>query len=188
MKTVAGAVLAAGLGVRMGAPKARLEVAGERLIDRAVSAAVAGGCAPVFAVLPPGVEMTGAEVVVNPAPERGMRSSLVLAVDAASGADAMLVLLADQPGIGAAAVAAVREAWRPGRVAVARYSERRGHPVAMAPDLWQAALALAGPDEGARAFLASRPDLLDEVDVPGDPADLDTPQDLARWVGDHPPP
>jgi molybdenum cofactor cytidylyltransferase/nicotine blue oxidoreductase len=51
----------------------------------------------------------------------------------------------------------------------------------MAPALWREALALAGPDEGARALLASRPDLVDEVDVPGDPTDLDTPDDLARW-------
>ncbi|MDT4942930.1 MAG: hypothetical protein QOJ34_3019, partial [Pseudonocardiales bacterium] len=38
-------------------------------------------------------------------------------------------------------------------------------------------------DEGARALLAARPDLVDEVDVPGDPTDLDTPADLARWLG-----
>jgi molybdenum cofactor cytidylyltransferase/nicotine blue oxidoreductase len=51
----------------------------------------------------------------------------------------------------------------------------------MAPDLWRAALDLAGPDEGARAFLAAHPDLVDEVAVDGDPADLDTTDDLNRW-------
>jgi len=73
-------------------------------------------------------------------------------------------------------------AWRPGRIAVARYAGRRGHPIVMAPALWAEALALAGPDEGARALLSVRPDLVDEVDAPGDPADLDTPADLARWA------
>jgi molybdenum cofactor cytidylyltransferase/nicotine blue oxidoreductase len=119
--------------------------------------------------------------VINPAPERGMRSSLQLAVAAAGDVAALAVLLVDDPGITAAAIAAVSEAWTPGRIAVARYRERRGHPTVMAPDLWHAALEVAGPDEGARVFLAAHADLVDEVDVPGDPADLDTPADLARW-------
>jgi molybdenum cofactor cytidylyltransferase/nicotine blue oxidoreductase len=52
----------------------------------------------------------------------------------------------------------------------------------MAPDLWRAALEIADSDEGARALLAARPDLVDEVQVAGDPTDLDTPVDLARWT------
>ncbi len=66
-------------------------------------------------------------------------------------------------------------AWRPGRIAVGRYGERRAHPTVMSPQLWHAALELAGPDEGARALLRARPDLVDEVLVAGDATDLDTP-------------
>jgi molybdenum cofactor cytidylyltransferase/nicotine blue oxidoreductase len=44
---------------------------------------------------------------------------------------------------------------------------------------------LAGPDEGARRLLAARPELVLEVPVDGDLADLDTPQDLNRWQADH---
>jgi molybdenum cofactor cytidylyltransferase/nicotine blue oxidoreductase len=52
----------------------------------------------------------------------------------------------------------------------------------MAPDLWREALVLAGPDEGARALLSTRPDLVDELAVTGDGStDLDTPADLAAW-------
>jgi molybdenum cofactor cytidylyltransferase/nicotine blue oxidoreductase len=111
-----------------------------------------------------------------------MRSSLALAVDAAGDVETLAVLLVDTPGIAESAVRAVVDAWRPGRIALARYGARRGHPIVMAAQLWRAALDVAGPDEGARAFLASHPDLVDEVDVPGDPADLDTPDDLARWT------
>jgi molybdenum cofactor cytidylyltransferase/nicotine blue oxidoreductase len=178
---VAGAVLAAGSGTRMGAPKADLVVAGTRLLDRAVRALSGGGCAPVFAVVRAGTNVAGAQVVVNPDPARGMRSSLALAVDAAHGSQALAVLLVDVPGVGADAVRAVVEAWRPGRIAVARYGGRRGHPTVMAPQLWQDALALAGTDEGARALLADRSGLVDEVDVAGDPSDLDTPEDLRDW-------
>lgn len=182
MTVVAGAVLAAGSGTRMGTPKGALVVNGVRLVDRAVRALLDGGCAPVLAVVRAGVPVEGADVVVNPDPSRGLRSSLSLAVDGAGAADALAILLADQPGISADAVRAVVAGWRPGRIAVGAYAGRRAHPTVMAPELWRTALELAGPDEGARALLTSRPALVDEVDVPGDPADLDTPDDLARWT------
>ncbi|HKC29346.1 MAG TPA: NTP transferase domain-containing protein [Jatrophihabitans sp.] len=179
--TAAAAVLAAGAGVRMGAPKAELVVAGVRLLDRAVRIAADAGCTPVFAVVRDGVQVSGAIAVVNPAPERGMRGSLALAVDAAADAQALAVLLVDTPGITADAVRAVVAAWRPGRIAVGRYGVRRGHPIVMAPDLWRDAVRMAAADEGARALLAARPDLVDEIEVPGDPSDLDTQEDLAGW-------
>jgi molybdenum cofactor cytidylyltransferase/nicotine blue oxidoreductase len=182
--SAAAAVLAAGSGRRMGTPKAALVIDGVRLVDRAVAAALEAGCAPVLAVVQGGIDVPAAQVLVNPDPDRGMRSSLALAVAAvAAVADdvPLAVLLVDVPGISAAAIAAVVGAWTRGRIAVGRYGGRRGHPTVMAPSLWRAALELAAPDEGARALLAARPDLIDEVDVPGDRADLDTPADLTRW-------
>jgi molybdenum cofactor cytidylyltransferase/nicotine blue oxidoreductase len=165
----------------MGGPKAGLVVGGVRLLDRAVTAASSAGCAPVYAVVRAGTHAPGTVPLINPAPERGMRSSLALAVAAAQGADALAVLLVDTPGTTVATVRRVVDAWRPGRVAVARYAALRGHPIVMAPQLWRAALETAGPDEGARAYLAAHAELVDEVAVPGDPSDVDTPADLARW-------
>ncbi len=169
MAQVAAAVLAAGAGRRMGTPKAELVVSGIRLLDRAVAVVSGAGCNPVYAVVRAGVQVDGALTVVNPEPERGMRSSLAVAVEAAAGEQALAVLLVDVPGIDAGAVAATAAAWRPGRIAVASYDGRRGHPTVMAPELWREALELAGPDEGARALLRARPDLVDEVAVTGRP-------------------
>ena len=165
----------------MGRPKAELVVAGVRLLDRAVTVLREAGCDPVVAVVRDATPVAGAEAVVNPDPDRGMRSSLELAVRAAPGADALAVVLVDTPGIGADAVRRVVAAWRPGRIAVGRYGERRAHPTVMSPQLWQAAVELAGPDEGARALLRARPELVDEVLVEGDVSDLDTPADLDAW-------
>jgi molybdenum cofactor cytidylyltransferase/nicotine blue oxidoreductase len=176
---ISGLVLAAGAGTRLGRPKADLVVAGQRLVDRAVATLSAAGCDPVLAVVRIGTEVTGA--VVNPDPARGLRSSLELGVEAAGEAAAIAVLLADLPGVTADAVRTVLAAWRAGRISVARYGVDRGHPIVMSPELWRDALALASPDEGARALLAARPELVDEVPVDGDPGDLDTPEDLARW-------
>ncbi|MDT4996850.1 MAG: hypothetical protein QOD45_918 [Pseudonocardiales bacterium] len=182
---VAGAVLAAGSGARMGGPKADLVLGGVRLLDRAVSLLGAAGCDPVLAVVRPGVTAEDARLVVNEQPDRGMRSSLDLAVAAAAadGADALAVLLVDTPGVTADGVRAVVAAWRPGRIAIARYPGRPGHPIAMALPRWREALALAGADEGARALLAAHAELVDEIPVPGAPEDLDTPADLAAWRG-----
>lgn len=182
MARVMGAVLAAGSGTRMGQPKAELILDGSRLIDRAVMALTAGGCSPVLAVTRAGVTVDGAAVLVNPDPERGMRSSLALAVGAAGDAPALAVLLVDLPGVPAPAVRSVISAWCPGRIAVACYGGRRGHPTVMEPALWRDALALAGPDEGARALLATYPELVDEIAVPGSAQDLDRPEDLAGWI------
>jgi molybdenum cofactor cytidylyltransferase/nicotine blue oxidoreductase len=179
---VAGAVLAAGSGSRMGAPKAQLVIDGRRLVDRAVGVLVASGCHPVLAVVRPGVDVPDGEVVVNDHPDRGMRSSLELALDAAAArrSAALALLLVDLPGVSTEAVTAVVSAWRPGRIAVADYGGLRGHPIVMSLSLWYEALTRAGPDEGARALVAARPDLVDSVPVVGNPADLDTPDDLAR--------
>jgi molybdenum cofactor cytidylyltransferase/nicotine blue oxidoreductase len=166
----------------MGAPKADLAVEGVRLVDRAVRVLRDSGCDPVIAVVRPGAAPGGARAVENPEPQRGMRSSLELAVSAATDAEALAVVLVDLPGVTAAAVATVVAAWRPGRIAVASYAGRRGHPTVMSPALWREALTLAGADEGARGLLGARPDLVDEVAVSGTATDLDTPDDLRRWL------
>lgn len=181
--SVAGVVLAAGAGSRMGRPKADVTVSGERLLDRAVDVLRSAGCDPVIAVVRPGTRVDGARAVVNPEPERGMRSSLELAL-AGAPVGGIAVLLVDTPGIDAAAVRTVVDRWRHGRIAVGTYGGRRAHPVVMPTMLWNAALALAGPDEGARAFMAAHPEYVDEVQVEGDAdaaADLDTPAELASW-------
>jgi CTP:molybdopterin cytidylyltransferase MocA len=181
---VVGAVLAAGSGSRMGTPKGELSLDGVRLVDRAAGVLADAGCTDVVAVTRSRMHVPGARVIVNDDPDRGMRSSLGLAVAAASerGTDALAVILVDTPGITADAVRTVIAAWNPGRIAVAAYGGRRGHPIVMAPDMWRRALELAGPDEGARALLRAERDRVDDIPAVGNPADLDTREDLARWT------
>jgi molybdenum cofactor cytidylyltransferase/nicotine blue oxidoreductase len=158
-----------------------LVVDGERLIDRAVRALGEGGCAPVYAVVRDRDTTTSATAVLNPAPERGMRSSLEVGITAAGEVDAVAVLLVDIPGIASDAVRAVVQAWTPGRITIGRVGARRVHPTVMAPSRWRDAIAAADADEGARRYLAAHPDLVDEVEVHGWPQDLDTPEDIAGY-------
>jgi CTP:molybdopterin cytidylyltransferase MocA len=176
--TVSGVVLAAGAGTRFGRPKAELVVGGERLVDRAARVLREGGCAEVVAVVREGVEVPGAVVVVNPDPDRGMGSSLRLGLAASSGTRAAIVLV-DTPGIGADAVRRTLAADAP--LVVATYGGRRGHPVVIDRPLWTEVAALADGDHGARPFMRAHPDLVVELVCEGDPADVDTPADLAAW-------
>ena len=177
-------VLAAGAGRRFGAPKAEVTLDGERLVDRAVRTLRAGGCDPVIAVVRNGTAVPEALAVVNDAPERGLSSSLRLGLRAAADteSDRAVVLLADLPGVTSEAVRAVAAA--PDPVALAGYRDGRGHPVALDRSVWAEVGATTHGDEGARAFVASHPELVGVVDRSDDVdglVDIDTPADLAGW-------
>ncbi|MCM2410856.1 nucleotidyltransferase family protein [Streptomyces sp. RKAG290] len=190
---VAGLLLAAGGGRRLGGrPKALLEHRGSLLADHAVRTLRDGGCGPVHVVLGAAAdevraraELSGCSVTVNPEWTEGMGSSLRAGLDAvaASGADAALVLLVDQPGIGARAVARVRAAYRSRTsLAAASYEGERGHPVLFGADLWADIAAGAVGDQGARAYLRAHRDAITLVEC-SDVAqayDIDTTEDLSH--------
>jgi CTP:molybdopterin cytidylyltransferase MocA len=187
--TVAGLVLAAGEGRRLGQPKALLEIDGERLVDRAVRVLHEGGCTPVYVVagaapladvpLRAAVPVT---VVDNPDWSTGMGSSVRRGL-ASVIEDAVVIMVVDTPGIGPAAVRRLVEAHAAGATAaVATYDGTPRNPVLLARRHFADVSALAVGDIGARAFLASRPDVVTQVECSdvADPSDIDTPDDLRR--------
>ncbi|MFI0235370.1 NTP transferase domain-containing protein [Streptomyces sp. NPDC016845] len=188
---VAGLLLAAGGGRRLGGhPKALLTHHGRPLVEHAVRMLREGGCGPVHVVLGAAADdvrararLDGSVLVDNPAWQEGMGSSLRAGLNslAATASSAALVLLVDQPGIGAAAVARVRTAYRsPATLAAAAYDGERGHPVLFGRDHWAGIAASARGDRGARAYLgqhASAMDLVECGDV-AEPYDIDTTGDL----------
>jgi CTP:molybdopterin cytidylyltransferase MocA len=184
--TVAGLVLAAGSGSRLGTPKALVELAGERLVDRAVRVLADGGCAPIVVVSGAApFEVAGADVVANPDWATGMGSSLRVGLAALADADAaaVVVSLVDQPGIGAEVVARVIEAFETGAVvATATYGGQRRNPVLLARATWAEVSRLAEGDAGARPYLAAHPAAVRAVpcDDLGSADDIDTAEDLAR--------
>lgn len=184
--TVAGLVLAGGSGSRLGTPKALVELAGERLVDRAVRVLAAGGCAPVVVVSGAApFEVAGAAVVANPDWATGMGSSLRVGLAALGDSDApaVVVLLVDQPGIGPEVVRRVIEAFDAGAsVATATYGGKRRNPVLLARATWSEVSRLAEGDAGARPYLAAHADEISGVpcDDLGSADDIDTAEDLAR--------
>ncbi len=185
---VAGLVLAAGAGRRLGRPKALLEIGGERLVDRAVRILRQGGVNTVVAVAGAApLDGVDATVVNNPQWASGMGSSLRVGLAALPAeADAVVIALVDTPRIGAEAVRRLLASGHDGAaLAVATYDGRRRHPVLLGRDHWAGVSELAQGDEGARAYLRQHPESVVEVDCDGtgDPVDVDTPETAAAVLG-----
>jgi len=190
---IAVVVLAAGRGERFGgaAPKQLAELGGRALVVHAIDAARASDAGAVTVVVSDdrvaALVPDGVEVVRNPTPESGIASSLQVALRALEPreVDAVVVGLADQPLVGAAAYRRVASAYDDGaRLAVATYRGARGNPVLIARRHWSEALDLDG-DEGARVLLRRYGATEVPCDDTGDPSDVDTRADLAaleaRW-------
>jgi nicotine blue oxidoreductase len=182
---IAGVLLAAGEGSRLGGPKALVEVAGIRLVDRGVALLRDGGTAPVVVVTGAvDVPLLGVITVHNPDWRSGMGSSLAAGLGALPRAcAAAVVALVDQPLISPGVVQRLIAAYLDGAgIAVAAYDGKPRNPVLMARDEWAGVLALATGDVGARPYLQAHPDRVTAVECGdiGRPDDVDTPEDLAR--------
>lgn len=196
---VAGLLLAAGGGRRLGGrPKALLRYRGRPLVERAVRVLGDGGCGPVHVVLGAGAAQVRAALaavpeavpVDNPGWSGGMGSSLRAGLASLAAMEpevsAVLVMLVDQPRIGAAAVARVLAAHRAGAGLVsAAYGGERGHPVLFAREHWEGVAQAAEGDRGARGYLRRHADavaLVECSDIAA-PDDIDTPEDLPLLDG-----
>lgn len=186
--TLAGLLLAAGGATRFGSPKVLAPYRGEPLVRRAVHLLVPrcpAGVHVVVGAAAAGVRsaLAGEAVMLvdNPDWPRGLSTSLVCGVAALPpAADAVLILLCDQPAITAADLDALIAAWQvePELIAAAGFSDRLGPPVIIPRTFWPQLAALRG-DQGARSLLEWHAEHTTVV-MPHAALDVDTPEDLAR--------
>jgi CTP:molybdopterin cytidylyltransferase MocA len=197
---VAGILLAAGAGSRLGQPKALVMLGGQSLARRGIAMLLAGGADPVVVVTgaagpgqlgpqpadvgPDDVRPGEVSTVHNPDWGTGMGSSLAAGLAAVpEDCTAAVIALADQPLVGSAAVSRLIAAHAAGAVvAVACYDGRPRNPVLISREYWPEVAALAAGDVGARPFLRAHPELVTQIECgdTGRPDDVDTPDDLAR--------
>lgn len=184
--TVGAVILAAGASRRFhgGPHKLLTDFRGRPMIQWAVEAATEAGLDEVLvvtgstnlrSVLPPHVT-----VVNNGQWPDGLATSLYAAIKAAAegGHEAIVVGLGDQPLVPASAWRAVADCTDKPIVA-ATYGGKRRNPVRLHRSVWH--MVPRAGDDGARALYRELPDLVCEVACEGEPADVDTVEDLARW-------
>jgi CTP:molybdopterin cytidylyltransferase MocA len=182
---IAGLLLAAGEGSRLGRPKALVEIEGRTLAERGVHLLRGGGTDPVIVVTGAvAVNLAGVVVVHNPDWRSGMGSSLRAGLATLPPeSEAVVVALVDQPLIGPAAVRRLIAAFGEGSgLVVAGYGGKRRNPVLIPRRYWAEVAAAAEADLGARGFLRAHQELITIVECGdiGRPDDLDTEDDLRR--------
>jgi molybdenum cofactor cytidylyltransferase len=187
---VAGLVLAAGGSSRLGRPKQLLPFGGATLLDHTIATARAcefdqllvavGGNADNVRER---VNLSGADVVVNPGYGAGCSSSIAVAMEALDPrATTLVLMLGDQPGVTPASVRVLVAARGDAPIAACRYGDGRGHPFAFGHEVFGDLRALHG-DKAVWRMLDERADDVVEIPVAGRiPLDVDTWADYEAVV------
>jgi molybdenum cofactor cytidylyltransferase len=182
---VTGLVLGAGGSSRLGRPKQLLPYGDGTLLGHVVGVARAcpfdqmvvaiGGSADEVCAA---VDLAGADVVVNDAYGAGCSSSIAAALGVVEPrCDLLVLMLGDQPGVTADTVAALLGGRGDAPLAICRYDDGPGHPIAFAAGVFPALADLHG-DKGVWRLLDQRAGEVANVPVAGRiPLDVDTPED-----------
>jgi molybdenum cofactor cytidylyltransferase len=185
-RSTAAIVLAAGASTRMGEPKLIMPYGASTVIGTVVetmnstavdeSIVVTGFHSDAVAsVLPPGTRTAH-----NDDPGRGNLSSLLVGLEAVGDPDAVVVVLADMPGVTASSVNRLLALWEGSDVSLCwvKYADGRGHPLLLDSSLFDMIDGLSG--ERALWSFAESLDAstVGVVRVPTDkPADINSLED-----------
>jgi CTP:molybdopterin cytidylyltransferase MocA len=191
-RRVAGLVLAAGAGRRMGGPKAllRLTPSGPSLVESTVSRLNDAGVSEVHVVVGHSAdsvrlraERVGGVVAEAEDWAEGMGASLRRGIDALEGTEALAVLLmlVDLPDVGAPVhrrLLASVDGDLGDVLLRAAFDGRAGHPVLIGRNHWRLIRHHAVGDHGARTYFdGHRPDLVECGDL-ATGRDIDRPEDI----------
>lgn len=187
MSRIAGIVIAAGGGRRVGGPEALLLRGDTTLVDQAVETVMEAGCGPVVVVLGAAANLVrttasldGAKVLVNKAWGTGLGSSLRMGLEALGedAAEAAVVMPVDMPGVTVEAVRRVAALPYPDALVCATYGGLRNYPMLFGRRHWAGISTLAKADVGARPYLLAHKDEIVDIscDAVADGARVDSPE------------
>jgi molybdenum cofactor cytidylyltransferase len=185
-KIVSGLILAAGASTRLGQPKQLLPFKGITLVGWTVHQFES--CASLDEVVVvlgttadevrKQVKFGRSKIVKNLATGEGCSASYRVGIEAFHPkTEAMVVLLGDQPGVNPFIVEQVVSAWKVegGKIVLANYQGRKGHPMLFARELFEQLVRLHG-DKAVWKVVDQHPDWVREVAI-----DRPYPRDINTW-------
>jgi molybdenum cofactor cytidylyltransferase len=180
---ITGLVLAAGGSKRLGQAKQLLPYDDGRLLGHVLQTARECDFHQLLCVLGADadtirgrIDFAGVQVVVNPAFGVGCSSSIAAALDAVDRrSEGLVLMLGDQPGVGADTVATLLTGRGDAPLAACGYENGRGHPLAFARIMFGELADLHG-DRGVWKLLDRHAG--DVIDVP---VGGRVPQDVDTW-------
>jgi molybdenum cofactor cytidylyltransferase len=188
---VAAIVLAAGASTRMGQPKQLLPVGGQPMVRRVTAAVCEAELAQVVVVVGAHADAVcqaladlPVDLVVNESWAEGMSTSMQAGLNAlASNIQAVLIILADQPGLTPNLLDTLVSRYHATRAAIVApfYRGQRGNPVLFDRSLVGELGATRG-DQGGRMLIHRHERDVEQVNV-DDPSvllDIDTRQDYEK--------
>jgi len=205
---LAGILLAAGMGTRMGkgmgqkiqGPKQLLSLEGCPVLGYVIRNGLAAGLDPLILVLGheapnirEAVDVSRVHVVVNPGYKTGMASSIRAGLGAVAtccdgpgcdgpGCDGAMFLLGDQPLVDTGVLLQLIRAFTGKGIVIPTFQGKQGNPVIFAAGFFPQLQQLKG-DVGGRVLFDAYPEAICRVPVEtnGVCFDLDTPEDY-HWL------
>lgn len=193
---IAGLVLAAGLSRRLGQPKQLLRLGGRTLVNWPLAALRDVGVDPLVLVIGHreeevmrAIDVRDVRVVVNPRFVEGLSTSLKFGILSIATlcpeVQGALVLAGDQPLVGPELLRALIDEFDRGThpIVATAHADHTGVPMLLGRDSWPL-LDLIGEDQGARALLRARSDLVSTVAASDErmALDVDTMADYQRLL------
>ncbi len=186
MSSIAILILAAGSSKRMGEIKQLLSYKETTLLGWAIEQAKASEASEVFCVLGANAERIQKRLgdpvpwIMNHQHKEGLSSSIAAGVSALEDRDAVLIVLADQPGIQTADLNRLLQQYlkNPDTIVASNYGGSIGVP-ALFPKMYFSDLVLLKGDKGAKNYLNQHKEgihLIDSLRL----LDIDTQEDYSK--------
>ena len=163
-------MLAAGNSRRFGSNKLMYEVDGvpmyqrtlrllQKAAERIPDSRIVVVTQPQYSEIIDVVKETGAEVLFNPKPERGIASSMQIGLEIAKDADACFFTVSDQPWLTAETIIALYDAFQSENkgMACTRHGEKTGNPCIFSKKYYRKLMEITG-DKGGKQIIKRYPE------------------------------
>ncbi len=191
-------LLAAGSSSRLGQSKQLISINGEPLLLRSVNAAISSGIKKIVVVLGANeiahrqaIEQLPIEIIFNPTWQKGMGNSLKVGLSHLLKKDmnleGVITMVCDQPLITASHLNKLIERFKETKslIVASFYSSSAGVPALFEKSLFEKMLSI-NDEHGAKKIINQYPDLVSVVDFPEGAIDIDTEEDVKKFLKNPP--